>query len=118
MVQWESPATTGCNGVTISEYAVTVDGGVTLTVSHDGSGGVFTATITGLEYNTSYSVSVTAINTCGLCSQPATTTVFIAQGVSDGLYDVYHTSSFGRRRFACVKHFELTRNTHSFFVTF
>ncbi|CAI8002963.1 hypothetical protein GBAR_LOCUS3515 [Geodia barretti] len=45
------------------------------TVSHDDSGDVFTATITVPQFNTSYSVSVTAINSCGLSSQPATTTV-------------------------------------------
>ena len=50
---------------------------MTQTVSHDDSGDVFTATITVPQFNTSYSVSVTAINSCGLSSQPATTTVFI-----------------------------------------
>ncbi|CAI8017197.1 hypothetical protein GBAR_LOCUS10484, partial [Geodia barretti] len=72
VVQWRSPAMTGGTGVTISEYRVTVEGGMTQTVSHDDSEGVFTATITVPEYNTSYSVSVTAINSCGLSSQPAT----------------------------------------------
>ena len=65
---------TGGSGVTISEYTVTVDSGVTQTVSHDDSGGVFTATIIVPEY---YNVSATAINSCGLSSRPATTTVFI-----------------------------------------
>ncbi|CAI8025153.1 hypothetical protein GBAR_LOCUS14558 [Geodia barretti] len=68
---------TGGNGVTISEYRVTVDGGVTQTVGHDDSRDVFTATITVPQFNTSYSVSVTAINSCGLSSQPANATVFI-----------------------------------------
>ena len=68
---------TGDSGVNISEYRVTVDGGVTQTVSHDDSGGVFTATVTVPKINTSYSVSVTAINSCGLSSQPATTSVLI-----------------------------------------
>ena len=74
VVQWESPALTGGSGVTISEYRVTVDGGMTQTVSHDDSGGVFTATIIVPEY---YNVSATAINSCGLSSRPATTNVFI-----------------------------------------
>ena len=56
---------TGDSGVTISDYRVTVDGGMTQTVSHDDSGDVFTATITVPQFNTSYSVSVTAINSCG-----------------------------------------------------
>ena len=64
---------TGGNGVTISEYRVTVDGEMTQTVSHDGSGDVFTATIIVSEY----SVSAIAINSCGLSSRPATTTVGI-----------------------------------------
>ncbi|CAI8017200.1 hypothetical protein GBAR_LOCUS10484 [Geodia barretti] len=77
VVQWESPAMTGGGtGVTISEYRVTVDGGVTQTVSHDDSRDVFTAHYC-TQFNTSYSVSVTAINSCGLSSQPATITVFI-----------------------------------------
>ena len=69
---------TGGSGVNISEYRVTVvDSGMTQTVSHDDSGNVSNATITVPQFNTSYSVSVTAINSCGLSSQPATTTVFI-----------------------------------------
>jgi hypothetical protein len=67
---------TGGTGVTIREYTVTVDGGMNQTVSHDDRD-VLTATITVPQFYTSYSVSVTAINSCGLSSQPANTTVFI-----------------------------------------
>ena len=77
VVQWRSPTMTGGSGVNIREYTVTVDGGMTQNVSHDDSGSVFNATITVPDFNTSYSVSVTAINSCGLSSQPATTTVSI-----------------------------------------
>ena len=77
MVEWRSPATTGGSGITISEYTVTVDGQVSQTVSHDDSRDVFTVTIPVPEYNTTYSVSVTAINSCGLSSQLATTHVSI-----------------------------------------
>ena len=70
---------TGGNGVNISEYRVTVDGGMTQNVSHDDSGNVSNATITVPQFNTNYSVSVTAINSCGLSSQPATTTVVIEE---------------------------------------
>ena len=69
---------TGGNGVTIREYTVTVIvSGMTQTISHDDSGDVFNATITVPQFNTNYSVSVTAINSCGLPSQPANTTVSI-----------------------------------------
>jgi hypothetical protein len=79
VVQWRSPAMTGGNGVNISEYRVTVAGVVTQTVSHDDSGDVFTANITVSDFNTNYSVSVTAINSCGLSSQPANTTVVVRE---------------------------------------
>ena len=59
-----------------SIYTVTVDGNSTESVTDDGRD-VFTHTISGLEYNTSYDVEVTAINSCDIQSQPATTTVFI-----------------------------------------
>ena len=64
-------------GVTISEYRVTVDGGTTQTVSSDDTKDIFTATLTVPKFNTNYSVSVTAINSGGLSSQPATTTALI-----------------------------------------
>ena len=38
--------------------------------------------ITGLECNTNYSVTVTAINSCGQESQPANATVFIYKGLN------------------------------------
>ena len=67
MVQWQAPEETG--GVSIALYTVTVD--------VDGSGNMLTHNISGLEYNTEYDVGVTAINSCGIPSQPTTTTVFI-----------------------------------------
>ena len=72
MVQWESPLETGDSGVYISEYTVTVDGNSTESVTDDGRD-MLTHTISGLEYNTSYDVEVTAINSCDIQSQPATT---------------------------------------------
>ena len=77
VVEWRSPATTGGSGINISEYTVTIDGQVSQTVSHDDSRDIFNVTIPVLEFNTNYSVSVTAINSCGLSSQPATTDVSI-----------------------------------------
>ena len=70
---------TGGSGVTISEYTVTVDGGATQTISHHDGRDVFTTIVTGLDYNTRYTVNVSAINSCGLTSQSATTEVFIAE---------------------------------------
>ena len=56
VVQWESPLETGGSGVYISEYTVTVDGNSTESVTDDGR-----------------DVEVTAINSCDIQSQPATT---------------------------------------------
>ena len=77
VVQWQAPEETG--GVSISTYTVTIKREgmmVSESVTDDGSN-LFTHTISGLEYNTDYDVEVTAINSCGILSQPATTTVFI-----------------------------------------
>ena len=74
VVQWEAPEETG--GVSISTYRVTVnvEG---MRMSENVSGNMFTLNISGLEYNTPYEVNVTAINSCGIPSEPATITVFI-----------------------------------------
>ena len=70
-----SPSSTGGGGITISEYRVTVSG-PDVTPENITVNGV-TANIPVPQYNTTYTVSVTAINSCGLSSQPATTDVFI-----------------------------------------
>ena len=70
-----SPASTGGGGITISEYRVTVSG-PNVTPENTTVNGV-TANITVPQYNTTYSVSVIAINSCGLSSQPTTTHVSI-----------------------------------------
>ena len=69
VIQWQSPLYTG--GPIIS-YTVTANG-QTVSVS----GNVFTYTITGLDVNTYYSVEVTAVNSCGLESEPVHVTVNI-----------------------------------------
>ena len=74
LVQWQAPEETG--GVSISTYTVTVDVDGRI-MSQNIISDVFTLPIFGLEYNTDYEVEVTAINSCGIPSQPATTTVFI-----------------------------------------
>ena len=73
-MQWESPLETG--GVSISTYTVTVER-EGMMVSQNVSGNMLTHNIPGLEYNTDYEVEVTTINSCGIPSQPATTTVSI-----------------------------------------
>ena len=75
MVQWQAPEETG--GVSISRYTVTIDVDSMRIMSQNVSGNMLTHNISGLEYNTDYEVEVTAINSCGIPSQPATTTVFI-----------------------------------------
>ena len=74
VVQWQAPEETG--GVSISTYTVTVDVDGSI-MSQNISGNMFTHTIFGLDYNTEYDVEVTTINSCGIRSQPTTTTVFI-----------------------------------------
>ena len=68
MIQWQSPLYTGGP---IIRYTVTVNG-----QTESVSGDVFTYTITGLDFNTDYSVEVTAVS-CGLESEPANVTVNI-----------------------------------------
>jgi hypothetical protein len=75
-IYWQSPVSTGGPGVTISRYNVSVDGGEPEPVGDDGSD-VITHTLSGLTYNTRYSVAVTANNSCGLSSPPANASVFI-----------------------------------------
>ena len=74
MVQWQAPEETG--GVSISRYTVTIDVDGRI-MSQNVSGNMLTHNISRLEYNTEYEVEVTAINSCGIPSQPATITVFI-----------------------------------------
>ena len=82
VVEWQSPSLTGGTGISITSYTITVDGGLSGTVSDDGSG-MYTHKITGLVYNTDYSVEVAAVNECGLTSQPATLTTNIEAGGQD-----------------------------------
>ena len=74
------------------KYEVTADDQAML-VSSEGSGmtgnDMLNFTISGLAYNTAYDVSVTAINSCDLESEPATITVNIeARGIVH--YKVQH----------------------------
>jgi hypothetical protein len=69
VIQWQSPLYTG--GPVIN-YTVTANG-----QTESVSGDVFTYTITGLDFNTDHIVEVTAVNSCGLKSEPAIVTVNI-----------------------------------------
>ena len=62
---WQEPTDTGGGGIDISHYTVNTSLGspvTTPTLSH---------TLTGLELETNYTVSVTATNECGLESVPS-----------------------------------------------
>ena len=86
VVQWQAPLETG--GVSISTYTVTVER-EGMMVSQNVSGNMLTHTITGLEYNTDYEVEVTAVNSCGIPSQPATTIVSIN---ANGQWNIHKNS--------------------------
>ena len=70
VIQWQSPLYTGGP---IIRYTINASTGQTEAISGD----VFTYTITGLDVNTDYIVEVTAVNSCGLESEPANVTVNI-----------------------------------------
>ena len=76
VVQWQIPSYTGGNGISIISYNITVDDSPHDTISDDGSD-LYTYNITGLRYNTEYSVAVTATNECGFTSVPAIVNVNI-----------------------------------------
>ena len=69
VIQWQSPLYTGGP---IIRYTVTVND-----QTESVSGDVFTYTVTGVDVNIDYSVEVTAVNSCGLESEPANVTVNI-----------------------------------------
>ena len=76
VIRWNPPSNTGGNGISISEYGImSSDNGLSLTPAV--SGDMLNYNITGLEYNTNYNVEVTAINSCGLKSEPANVLVNI-----------------------------------------
>ena len=69
--QWQPPLYTG--GLIVN-YRITANGQSTSV-----SGDVFNYTITGLDFNTDYSVEVTAVNSCSLESEPASVIVNIIE---------------------------------------
>ena len=88
-IRWQHPEETGGSGIYISNYTVTVSNDshpvvYERTVIDDArDNGTFTHTISGLDYNTTYSVGVTAINSCGFAGELASTPAFIkARGES------------------------------------
>ena len=77
VIQWQAPLYTGGDGISSMEYTVTVGNQTWSVPVSDDDSDMFIHTITGLHYNTDYSVSVTAINSCGMESKPASVTVNI-----------------------------------------
>lgn len=73
LIQWKSPLYRGGDGISVN-FSVLANGETTLVNS---GSDVVTYNITGLQYNVDYSVEVTAINSCGLESDPATVHVNI-----------------------------------------
>ena len=71
VIRWDPPSTTGGD---ITGYRImSSDNGLNLNKTVDDT----TYTITGLQYNTNYSVEVTAINLCARESPPASVEVNI-----------------------------------------
>ena len=76
VIRWDSPSTTGGggDGISITGYRImSSDNGLNLNETVNDT----TYTITGVEYNTNYSVEVTATNSCGQESGPASVVVNI-----------------------------------------
>ena len=82
VIQWQPPLYTGGS---LIRYTVTANG-----QTESVSGDMFTYNITGLDVNTDYTVEVTAVNSCGLESEPATITVIIqARGIAKNTIKLY-----------------------------
>ena len=74
VIRWNPPSTTGGDGISITGYRImSSDNGLNLNEIVNDT----TYTITGLQYNTDYSVEVTAINSCGRESEPDSVVVNI-----------------------------------------
>ena len=78
MIQWQPPLYTGGDDISITNYIIVTDNGQLEIVD----GNVFTYNITGLRFDTDHIVEVTAVNSCGLESEPAIVIVNIeARGI-------------------------------------
>ena len=74
VITWDPPSTTGGDGISITGYRImSSDNGLNLNDETDDT----TYNITGLLYNTDYSVNVRVINLCGQESGPASVVVSI-----------------------------------------
>ena len=74
VIRWDPPSTTGGDGISITGYRIMSS---TNGVNLNETVGDMNYTITGLQYNTDYSVNVTVINLCGQESEPASVVVNI-----------------------------------------
>ena len=74
VIIWDPPSTTGGDGISITGYRImSSDNGLNLNEIVNDT----TYAITGLQYNTNYSVNVTALNSCSQESGPASVVVNI-----------------------------------------
>ena len=74
VIRWDPPSTTGGDGISITGYRImSSDNGLNLNEIVNDT----IYNITGLQYNTNYSVEVTSINSCGQESGPASVEVNI-----------------------------------------
>ena len=76
VITWDPPSTTGGDGISITGYRIMSDNGL------NNEADDMNYIITGLQYNTDYSVEVTAINSCGQQSEPASVVVNIEASVN------------------------------------
>ena len=92
---------------------MTVDGNSTESVTDDDGRDMLTQTISGQEYNTSYEVEVTAINSCDIPSQPATTRATTRPKIR-GIVNVYTIWSVSDNQIRLITHiFPSSSSAHS-----
>ena len=77
VITWDPPSTTGGgDGISITGYRImSSDNGLNLNKRVNDT--IYMCNITGLQYNTNYSVEVTALNSCGQESGPVSVVVNI-----------------------------------------
>ena len=80
-IEWDPPVNAGGDNITIQMYRITIS---EISYSEEENGTARSHTITpdgtGVMFNTPYEVEVTAINTCGLESNPAVIAFTIEAG--------------------------------------
>ena len=77
-IEWDAPVLTGGNVISIATYRITILQVSGYSEEESGTAHTITADGSDVMFNTPYDVEVTAVNTCGLESNPASITVNIA----------------------------------------